>query len=295
MHRQYSQVPQPMYATCFRTCLGIPAELRQSPNHGSRARTPFWRLRRERALSNYGWRHPLDCLELLFPTQSSTIAEFWWREDINEQVRLPSFGMETHSLGGQIDARRRSIKLVGIRRYKLEAKPVPFSHTRTMEPPAHESSLVWANRVMLAAAVLYFYDFGVTLPTEIELYQLVRKGGNLLGIIFLPTRYFSILYQILMLVGISLTRPTSRNCNVLDRVQVALDTLFQIFYIGGIIRRTFFRQTPSPRTRLYSLTAGRLTHLERQKSWLCSHASARHLTPSRPLHWSSRWEGSTCE
>ncbi|KAJ7627347.1 hypothetical protein FB45DRAFT_921113 [Roridomyces roridus] len=54
-------------------------------------------------------------------------------------------------------------------------------------------SVIWANRALVSAAAIYFYDYLLTLPSEIELYRDSGRDARLPAS-FAALRYFPALY-----------------------------------------------------------------------------------------------------
>ncbi|KAJ7105706.1 hypothetical protein C8R44DRAFT_806690 [Mycena epipterygia] len=93
--------------------------------------------------------------------------------------------------------------------------------------------VVWASRVLVAAAAIFFYDFLLTFSSEMELYEhMTRRTRSLL--MFLPLRYIPALYQLVMVLAIIDNTWTSSRCSKWDTAALVLDTLFQISYISVI-------------------------------------------------------------
>ncbi|KAJ7192199.1 hypothetical protein GGX14DRAFT_701437, partial [Mycena pura] len=70
-----------------------------------------------------------------------------------------------------------------------------------------DSTITWANRALLSAAVILFYDFLLTVMSELELYRHFHEERKLIGG-FLALRYLATLYQLLMVFAIIDNRPT---------------------------------------------------------------------------------------
>ncbi|KAJ7453858.1 hypothetical protein FB451DRAFT_1280920 [Mycena latifolia] len=115
-----------------------------------------------------------------------------------------------------------------------------------------DSEVVWASRALISAAALYFYDFLLTFPHEIDLYYYSGRSWKLLWS-FITLRYLPALYQALMVVSLigsaTLSRlnstPTcclgslviSDRCSALDKTALGLDSAFQLSYVGIITWR----------------------------------------------------------
>ncbi|KAF8189442.1 hypothetical protein K438DRAFT_1832597 [Mycena galopus ATCC 62051] len=94
-----------------------------------------------------------------------------------------------------------------------------------------DTAAVWANRALVSAAAIFLYDFALTFTNEIELYRHSGRDRKLLWS-FVALRYFPAMYQFLMLLAIIFfDNPT---CSALDKAAMALDTSFQLSYIGII-------------------------------------------------------------
>ncbi|KAJ7476353.1 hypothetical protein B0H11DRAFT_1309862 [Mycena galericulata] len=112
------------------------------------------------------------------------------------------------------------------------------------------SLAVWGNRVLVSAAVIYFYDLFLTFPVEIESYEPPKRRTFGL-LIWISLRYVPALYQVgilLALIDNQWTLPRyavfhdqlfpadecSDRCAVWDNLSLSFDTLFQISYISLI-------------------------------------------------------------
>ncbi|KAJ7495605.1 hypothetical protein FB451DRAFT_1214441 [Mycena latifolia] len=96
------------------------------------------------------------------------------------------------------------------------------------------STIIWANRALIAGAVIYIYDWSLALSTETLLFS-PRPRRALIA--FIPLRYTSLLYQILVIVGIACSQFTPRSCTVYDNVSLSIDTVFQVSYVAFISRK----------------------------------------------------------
>ncbi|KAJ7893547.1 hypothetical protein B0H13DRAFT_1886344 [Mycena leptocephala] len=96
-----------------------------------------------------------------------------------------------------------------------------------------DSATIWASRALISAAGLFLFDFALTFTSEIDLYRHSGQDRKLLWS-FLALRYFPAFYQFLMLFAIIYNNPTISllSCSALDRAALALDTAFQLSYIG---------------------------------------------------------------
>ncbi|KAJ7192200.1 hypothetical protein GGX14DRAFT_406598 [Mycena pura] len=99
-----------------------------------------------------------------------------------------------------------------------------------------DSTITWANRALLSAAVIFFYDFLLTGMSELELYRHFHEERKLICS-FLALRYLAALYQLLMVFAIIDNRPTYWRCSALDKTALGLDTAFQLSYVGIIFWR----------------------------------------------------------
>ncbi|KAJ7152350.1 hypothetical protein C8R46DRAFT_480312 [Mycena filopes] len=117
------------------------------------------------------------------------------------------------------------------------------------------TTTTWANYMLVAAAVAYLYDFILTVPTEIELYNQFRwKRNRRLFLQFLPLRYLSLVYQIVVLSGLarsdltakvsyalyptpSLALTNHQRCGVLDNLTLSIDSAFQFAYVAVLCWR----------------------------------------------------------
>ncbi|KAJ7190145.1 hypothetical protein GGX14DRAFT_483747 [Mycena pura] len=88
---------------------------------------------------------------------------------------------------------------------------------------------------MIAAAVIYFYDFLLTFLSEIK--YCGRKG--LFTYIFASVRTTSGAYQMIVVVKISLDSWTSKNCAEWSSIAQAFDAIFQFLCVVGISLRTY--------------------------------------------------------
>ncbi|KAJ7159669.1 hypothetical protein C8R46DRAFT_1287144 [Mycena filopes] len=118
------------------------------------------------------------------------------------------------------------------------------------------TTITWENYALVAAAVAYLYDFIVTLPNEVKLHDRIRSKGNFRGFLqFLPLRYFSLVYQIVVLSGLArsdltakvsqalyptpcLTLANRQRCGVLDNLTLSIDSAFQFAYVAVLCWRT---------------------------------------------------------
>ncbi|KAJ7051690.1 hypothetical protein C8F01DRAFT_1236939 [Mycena amicta] len=86
----------------------------------------------------------------------------------------------------------------------------------------------WAARVLVSAAVLYFYDFLLTLQRELQFYASyqcsLHKGA------FIVLRYIPMLYQSGIVLGICRDKWNRLSCRTWDAVLVSFDTIFQATY-----------------------------------------------------------------
>ncbi|KAJ7120601.1 hypothetical protein C8R43DRAFT_1034259 [Mycena crocata] len=103
--------------------------------------------------------------------------------------------------------------------------------------------------------VIYFYDFMLTFPVEVKFYAHVSRTGGIRNSrmlwMFLPLRYFPLLYQLAIILAMANNNWTSKryyvsvirilfsfsstdSCSNLDKISLGLDTAFQICYILGI-------------------------------------------------------------
>ncbi|KAJ7458910.1 hypothetical protein FB451DRAFT_1272839 [Mycena latifolia] len=98
--------------------------------------------------------------------------------------------------------------------------------------PPEASTIIWANRALIAGAVVYIYDSLLTFSLEVHLYG--RRIRRKLLVVFIPVRYASLLYQIVVVVGVAWYQFTARSCRVLDNVVLSLDTVFQVPYVAFI-------------------------------------------------------------
>ncbi|KAJ7113155.1 hypothetical protein C8R44DRAFT_235791 [Mycena epipterygia] len=97
--------------------------------------------------------------------------------------------------------------------------------------------VVWANRVMVAAAVIYFYDFFLTLSKEVE-YCHSRRYRRPSAYFFLSIRAVSAAYQMIVVTQIARDDWTSQvDCAKWDTVAQSVDTIFQFLSVIGIILR----------------------------------------------------------
>ncbi|KAJ7159662.1 hypothetical protein C8R46DRAFT_1224241 [Mycena filopes] len=112
------------------------------------------------------------------------------------------------------------------------------------------ATTTWANYTLVAAAVAYLYDFILTVPTEIELYNQFRwKRNRRLFLQFLPLRYLSLVYQIVVLSGLARSDLTAKDyagvgdrslpssCGVLDNLTLSIDSAFQFAYVAVLCWR----------------------------------------------------------
>ncbi|KAJ7666379.1 hypothetical protein B0H17DRAFT_282941 [Mycena rosella] len=89
--------------------------------------------------------------------------------------------------------------------------------SQTSRSLVEASTIVWANRVLIASAALFIYDSILNLPTEIRLYKFHSRYRRQL-IPFIPLRNTSLVYQIVVICGISWVEFTpqrflaQRNC-----------------------------------------------------------------------------------
>ncbi|KAJ7622130.1 hypothetical protein FB45DRAFT_927063 [Roridomyces roridus] len=97
-------------------------------------------------------------------------------------------------------------------------------------PHSGSSSVIRAKGALVSAAVIYFYDYLLTLSNEIELYRHSRRDRRLLAS-FVALRYLPALYQLVMVVAMIYEDPTPERCAVLDKIAIGLDTAFQLSYI----------------------------------------------------------------
>ncbi|KAJ7501733.1 hypothetical protein B0H11DRAFT_2274967 [Mycena galericulata] len=109
------------------------------------------------------------------------------------------------------------------------------TETLSAASSADSGSVIWANRVLVSAAVIYLYDYVLTFSSEVELYQHSGRDRKLFWS-FLALRYLPALYQLLMVASMVGGEPTLSRylCSVLDKISLGLDTSFQLSYIGII-------------------------------------------------------------
>ncbi|KAJ7728938.1 hypothetical protein DFH07DRAFT_219460 [Mycena maculata] len=89
----------------------------------------------------------------------------------------------------------------------LLPSPPSLSHSEARCPRYLASlPITWANRALIAAAVVYLYDSVITFASEIELYRYSKQ--RVLHLIFISTRYLSLLYQLFVICGIAWSRFT---------------------------------------------------------------------------------------
>ncbi|KAJ7051683.1 hypothetical protein C8F01DRAFT_637192 [Mycena amicta] len=87
-----------------------------------------------------------------------------------------------------------------------------------MATSADSASVDWAERVLVSAAVLYFYDFLLTLQGEWRIYATARRRFRRINISFIVLRYIPMFYQSEIAIGMlqndwtSLTYVPARLC-----------------------------------------------------------------------------------
>ncbi|KAF7378279.1 hypothetical protein MSAN_00253300 [Mycena sanguinolenta] len=71
-------------------------------------------------------------------------------------------------------------------------------------------SVTWANYALVAAAVIYIYDCILTLALEVQLFQekILKSGGWRLFLQMAPLRYLALVYQFIIIYGLTLAHIT---------------------------------------------------------------------------------------
>ncbi|KAJ7187539.1 hypothetical protein GGX14DRAFT_485433, partial [Mycena pura] len=108
------------------------------------------------------------------------------------------------------------------------------------------SSVVWASRVLVAAAVVFFYDFILTLPQEMTFHVSYLKHHRWwYYYAFLSLRYFPAIYQGVILLAVirgdwvpKVRRlKTPKFCSTWDTLALSFDSAFQICFVLYISNR----------------------------------------------------------
>ncbi|KAJ7845421.1 hypothetical protein B0H14DRAFT_976359 [Mycena olivaceomarginata] len=69
-----------------------------------------------------------------------------------------------------------------------------------------DESVTWASYALVAAAVIYTYDFIITTAAEVQ----AAKIRHSYFLHLVPLRYFGLFYQIAIMFGIFLSRSTPK-------------------------------------------------------------------------------------
>ncbi|KAJ7714492.1 hypothetical protein B0H16DRAFT_1702018 [Mycena metata] len=113
-------------------------------------------------------------------------------------------------------------------------------------------SITGANYALVAAAVIYLFDFVLTVGAEVQTLQLIFAQGRGPGpwrrfSQLFALRYLPLLYQVAILSGVSFFQFTPQSCRILDDVVLSIDSGFQFAYVAIIswrVNTIVFRNWP---------------------------------------------------